>query len=187
MTAIIAVPPLFPLLEQVVKDPLHRLYLPCIQLVKCQHVYEDDMTFVHEEVAEQVKSMLFTNALGCLDPRQDLLAIGRNNRIVVVMCANAASRLGQVEFDHGQRPERRPNFAFQYPSPSSVCSSLIRQSGIGVLCGQKSSRWPTIPSHSVTLDTYTVLGNRPSRRSGPKMSAIVSTSSSSGMLKVHDM
>jgi hypothetical protein len=52
MTPIFAVTPFPPLVEQLLKDSLDGFPVPSIRFVKRHHVHENDMSFVHEEVAE---------------------------------------------------------------------------------------------------------------------------------------
>jgi len=55
MTPVFTVTALSPFLKQLLKYSLHGGPVPGIRFVKRHHVHEDDMPFVHEEVAEQIK------------------------------------------------------------------------------------------------------------------------------------
>jgi len=94
MATILAVSSFLSRLKQVVKDVLYGFPMRRVCLVKGKHVDEDDVSLVHEEVAEQIKVVSFADLLRRLDPAQDLLAFGRNDGTVVVMRADTAPRLG---------------------------------------------------------------------------------------------
>jgi hypothetical protein len=52
------------------------------------------MTLMHEEVTKQIKVIRFADLLRRLDPLQDLLSFGRNDRTIVVVRTDTTSGLG---------------------------------------------------------------------------------------------
>ena len=94
MTAIFAITPLLTFLEQVVKDVLYSFPMCRIRFVEREHVDEDDMSLMHEEVTEQIEIICLADLLCCLDPIQNLFALGGYDGTVVVVCADAAAFLG---------------------------------------------------------------------------------------------
>lgn len=93
VTSVLAVPALLPCFEKIIEDSLHCSSMCCIGLVECEHVDKDDMSLMHEEITEEIKVLCLADLLCLLHPAQDLFAVARNNRAVVVMRANTASAL----------------------------------------------------------------------------------------------
>jgi len=61
-------------LVQIAEDDIDRPPVFWVGLVENHHVDEDDMSLMHEKVAEQIKPLRFANTLCCLHPFQDSLA-----------------------------------------------------------------------------------------------------------------
>jgi len=59
MTPVLAITPLLSFLKQVAKNGLHGLSVRNVGLVKGHHIDEDDVSLVHEEVAEEVEVLGF--------------------------------------------------------------------------------------------------------------------------------
>jgi hypothetical protein len=59
MTPILAIPPLLPLFEQLAENSLNRGPVGRVRLVERQHINEDQVPLVEEEVAEEVEVVGF--------------------------------------------------------------------------------------------------------------------------------
>jgi hypothetical protein len=59
VTPVLAIPPLPSLFEEIAEDGLHGLPVCNVGFVKGHHVDEDDVSLVHEEVAEEVEVFCF--------------------------------------------------------------------------------------------------------------------------------
>jgi hypothetical protein len=59
MAPILAVSPFSSFFKQYLEYRLNGLSVPRIRLIERHHVHEDDVTFMHKEVAEQIEGFVF--------------------------------------------------------------------------------------------------------------------------------
>ena len=64
MTSVLAIPPLLALFKQLVEDGLNGGAVRCVRFVEGQHVDEDEVPLVEEEVAEEVEGVGFADSEG---------------------------------------------------------------------------------------------------------------------------
>jgi hypothetical protein len=62
MTSVLAVATFPTFFEQIPEYRLYGLFMRKIRLIERHHVDEDDMALVHEEVAEQIEGLSFTDS-----------------------------------------------------------------------------------------------------------------------------